>query len=393
MIKYFRWKNFLSFKDEGEVSFEVDDQAPQTGAFTKCGHTRLSKIEGILGPNASGKSNVLKALAFIKYFIIDSFHFKDDGFPPFYRPYMFNQDKSVFNIGFFIDKIYYEYAFEVQGQRVLSEKLQKTLDNKTKIVFERKNQKFLRTDFESKQQDLFKSNIHLTPLNASIISTFARTNEAEMQKIKTFWEHQILPFLPIPNQIILFDEISRDYLKDKDLVEQMEDILKNLDLGEHTFGFKKGTFFNEQNQPIPIITPFMSRRDVDFPDKHFELPLFEESHGTVNLFIKLCPILKAIKDGTLIMIDELENGIHTEAFFRILHLFTKTHHQGQILFVTHASSVLMHLNKFQVHLTEKTKDNKSSIYRLDQVDGIKDTDNLFKQYISGSLGGFPDIDY
>ena len=395
MIKYFRWKNFLSFEDEGELSFEVDVKAPETEAFTKCANTRLSRIAAILGPNASGKTNVLSVLNFIKYFIVNSFHDKERIGFPIYEPYMSSKDKSLFSVGFFIDNTYYDYSFETDRQNVLSEKLQKISPTEKVIVFERKEQKFTTTNFKDKG---IKPLIRLTRPNASIISTFAQINEAqineikEIQKIKNFWEHQVPLDHSDPNIILKLDRVSKRYQEDNDLFDQMKDILKNLDLGEHSLTFQQGQAFDQYKKPIlPITVPFMSRSKKD----SFSLPLFKESHGTQNLFIKLYPILKAIKDGTLILIDELELelGIHPQAVSRILNLFTEQYSQGQILFTSHMSSILMDLNKYQVHLVEKTKDNISSIYRLDQIEGTKDEDNLFKNYMSGVYGGFPDIDY
>ncbi len=391
MIKYFSWKNFLSFKDEGMISFEVDENAPKTGAFTKCADTRLSKIAAILGPNASGKTNVIKALDFIRYFIVNSFHDKNPG-SPIYQPYMSNEDKSSFNVGFFINNLYYDYSFELNRQGVLLEKLQKISPKENVMIFKRKKQNFIETNFEDKKTEpLLKKNIHLTRANASIISTFAQINEPEMQKIKNFWEHQMSLEQPNPDLILELNKFSRKYQKDDDLLDQMKDILKNLDLGEHTLTLEKGQALDKHSKSIMITIPFMSRPDQQ--NNPFTLPLFAESHGTQNLFTKLYPILKSLKNKLLIVIDELELGIHPQAVSRILHLFTEQKNQGQILFTSHMSPILMDLNKYQVHLVKKTKDNKSSTYRLDQFEDIKDKDNLFKNYMSGVYGGFPDIDY
>ncbi|MCY4512229.1 MAG: AAA family ATPase [Bdellovibrionales bacterium] len=124
------------------------------------------------------------------------------------------------------------------------------------------------------------------------------------------------------------------------------------------------------------------------------IPLANESHGVFNLFSKMFFILKSIKNGGLVAIDELEFGIHPQAVSRILHLFMENINQkGQILFTTHMAPVLMDLNKYQVYLVEKNKYNESEIFRLDQVEGVRPEDNLFKKYMAGAYGGFPDIDF
>ena len=103
----------------------MNQKAPQTNGFVDHGSgIRLSKIAGVFGPNASGKTNVLNVLIFIQNFIVHSFHFKGKGFSNYF-PYMMNDEGSEFEVGFFIDVVYYVYSFSVNTERVLSEKLQK----------------------------------------------------------------------------------------------------------------------------------------------------------------------------------------------------------------------------------------------------------------------------
>ena len=126
----------------------------------------------------------------------------------------------------------------------------------------------------------------------------------------------------------------------------------------------------------------------------FELPLILESNGIINLFLKLFSILKAIDNNCLIAIDELEAGIHPQAILKILSLFTEEDNKGgQIIFTTHMTPILMDMNKYQIHLVEKSNNNESEIFRLDQVEGVRAEDNLYKKYMSGVYGGFPDIDF
>ena len=390
MIKYFKWKNLYSFKNEGKISFEVNQNAPQTNEFTDHNEVKLSKIEGVFGANASGKTNVLKALSFIQNFVTNSFHFKEKGFYN-YSSYMMNNEGSEFEIGFFIDEVYYIYSFSVNIETVLSEKLQKK-DPHLKVVFERNRQKFNGVNFENKNiQSLFDQMVRP---NASVISTFAQINQLEMQKIINFWTNNVIfPWYPNTQDIAGIEYITKGYEQSPDLLSELQNILGNLDIGEHTLSFGYFNILDSMKKERPCLSPMITRYNSKTGEE-FKLYLASESHGVFSLFSKLFFILKAIREGALIAIDELEFGIHPQAVSRILHLFTeKSNKKGQILFITHMTPVLIGLNKYQVHLVEKSKDNESEVFRLDQVRGVRVEDNLFKNYMSGKYGGFPDIDF
>ena len=392
MIHYFKWKNFYSFKDKREVSFEVGQNAPQTYAFAHCNDTRLSKIGAIFGPNASGKTNILQITDFIRHFIVNSFHNKNKEFHG-YSPYMKTNKESWFEVGFFINEVYYIYSASLQNDIVLSEKLRKKSPHLI-TVFERDKQNFKGINFGN--TDTIKLFDQLVRSNVSTISAFSQINHSEMQMIRDFWNDRVkTPFLYRHNEDIMdsINRVSTEYQKDSDLCSRMQDILNELDLGNYKLVFKKGYMINpkQPNDRKPHTMPFFIRSNEKI-NKQFPIPLIGESSGVINLFFKLYPILTAIKYGCFIAIDELDRGIHPQAVLRILNLF-KENNKGQILFTSHTAPLLMDLNKYQVYLTEKNKNNESEVFRLDQVEGIRTEDNLFKKYLSGAYGGFPDIDF
>ena len=93
MIHKYRFKNFFSFAEETEVSFVLNRQVPNSDlVFESPGGTRLSKLLAAIGPNASGKTNVLKPLSFLRWFIPHSFTTSepDDEIPV--RSHFFSDD-------------------------------------------------------------------------------------------------------------------------------------------------------------------------------------------------------------------------------------------------------------------------------------------------------------
>ena len=126
MIHSFSCKNFYSFGESGEVSFVVNDNAPQNnGYFTATSGSRLSKVETIIGPNASGKTNLLKVLPFLKWLIIDSFNMKPED-PIAVQPFAFSDEKdqpTELSVAFEINGKEYNYSFVLNKQKILSEEL------------------------------------------------------------------------------------------------------------------------------------------------------------------------------------------------------------------------------------------------------------------------------
>ncbi|MGB5409509.1 MAG: AAA family ATPase, partial [Thiogranum sp.] len=112
MLHKYRFKNFFSFVSETEVSFLLNHQVPATDlVFESPGGARLSKVVAAIGPNASGKTNVLKPLAFLSWFVAHSFTAsKPEGEIPI-QPHFFSDDKdSEFEIEFENQGQHYRYS-------------------------------------------------------------------------------------------------------------------------------------------------------------------------------------------------------------------------------------------------------------------------------------------
>jgi AAA15 family ATPase/GTPase len=131
--------------------------------------------------------------------------------------------------------------------------------------------------------------------------------------------------------------------------------------------------------------------------REFELFFGEESHGTkatFNLFLDIIPVLE---NGGIMVIDEIETNIHPHLIQKMLSLFLDkkiNKHNAQILFTTHQALLLKELTKTQIFVIEKNKENLSTeLYRLDEVEGVRNDENHAQKYLNGAYGGIPDIDW
>ena len=114
IITFVSFKNFYSFKDEGQMNFTVNDNAPQDDCFGMCGGSRFSKVSAIFGKNASGKTNLIGGFVFLKWFIARSFSYPEESFLRFYPFKTIKNKPSFFEVHFYIDDIFYKYCVTLE---------------------------------------------------------------------------------------------------------------------------------------------------------------------------------------------------------------------------------------------------------------------------------------
>ncbi|HBI17099.1 MAG: Abortive infection protein [Candidatus Moranbacteria bacterium GW2011_GWF2_34_56] len=403
MIRSFSCKNFYSFADENIVSLLVNDKAPISDMYAdSLSGERISKALVIIGPNASGKTNLIKVLPFLKWFILDSFKLKLDAEIPV-KPFIFNNTKSnptEISIEFEIEKEIYEYFVSITNKRIIAEELKVKTKGKqrltSKTLFTRNwNSKMEKYEFTGKNFKLpndFKNSLRN---NASIISIANQFNHIGSKTITNYWSkirtnvvetglpENLFPFLSSFN----FFNALEFYSENKILKEKAEKILARFDLGITSFDVKKEK--KERGTSLDA-TVFHSINGGSF-----EIPIIYESSGTKQLVTLLKSILQVLEDGSTAILDELDAYLHPDMVEALFELFispdTNTKN-AQIIFSTHSHRILNQMDKYQIILTEKNDKGSSEAWRLDDVEGVRADDNYYAKYVAGAYGAVPNID-
>ncbi|WP_230661063.1 AAA family ATPase [Psychrobacter sp. I-STPA10] len=136
--------------------------------------------------------------------------------------------------------------------------------------------------------------------------------------------------------------------------------------------------------------PFSIHR---YEDTEFELSFFEESNGTQSAYALLGLLLPALQTGGVAIIDELDNDLHPHLLPVIIDLFRSQHsnpHNAQLIFSCHTPEVFNLLHKHQIYLVEKYQ-QKSEAWRLDDVEGVRNDDNLYAKYMAGAFDAVPNV--
>ena len=398
MIYKYRFKNFFSFAEETEVSFVLNRQVPDSDlVFESPGGARLSKILAVIGPNASGKTNVLKPLAFLKWFIAHSFITSTPEDKNLVQSHFFSDmTDSEFEIDFEDRGRQYRYSLVINPERVVHESLHLKTSKFFSFIF-RRDWSESDSAYDIRQQNFgfAASEAGKVRQNASLISTAAQYNVPCALELVSYFKrfHSNMNF----NNRIHFEnsnvfDATNFFHGRPALRAQMSDILSHLDLGlvkvfieSHKFVENETGENKEVNYPIGV-----HRKDR----KEIELLFLEESNGTQAAYILLAKILPALEHGGITIIDEMEANLHPDMINAMLNLIMDSErnpHNAQIIFTCHAHEILNDVQKDQVLFIEKDPDGFSEAWRLGDMKGVRRDDNLYAKYRAGAYGAIPNL--
>ncbi|BDU22498.1 hypothetical protein DYGSA30_39550 [Dyella sp. GSA-30] len=365
---------------------------------------RLATAMAVIGPNGGGKTSLLKPLAFLNWFIADSFHTTPPGEPIPIKPHFTRPNEPV---EFELDAddgegTLWRYVLKATRQRVLHEAVYQKPKKKKAFSYV-----FLRDWDEStdtyaiKQKGygfLSKEAKRVRP-NASLISTGAQYG---VQMAQALAGANLCTNINVMGRIYgeQFGALaSADFHHNPDLRTQMEQLLRSWDLGLSGVDIRELPATNspqeaestQGNEAKPRYIAYGIHKLKD--GSTHELPMFEESNGTRAAFVNLWMLLDVLSAGGIAVIDELESDMHPHMLEPLLGLFANPRtnpYQAQIIFTCHAAEVLNLLNKSQVMLVEKSN-CESQAWRLDSMAGVRSQDNLYAKYMSGAYGAVPKL--
>lgn len=406
----FRFANFRSFRNESTFNMlatntvSKDRSVDQRNIFFR-GKDKVLKTSAVYGANASGKSNVVKAIAIMRNLVINSARsgqFEDE-LP--YEPFLLHVDSAnkptAFEIIFIFKELKYRYGFEYTSERITSEWLYRTRAYEVK-VFEREGNiiSLGRSLSEAKPIERF------TRDNALFISILSQFN-IEVGKDVVEWFRDINIISP---DLHLIDPVrSINYVNNGlEYANLTAQFLKTLDVGidgirvpEDDSAEKSvlSTFphiidRSRRNSVKTVKTIHKIYNDSGEVSGEAEFDFEKnESDGTRKLFYLLAPLLEAFRYGRLMVVDEIDARLHPNITESIISLFNNPEVNGkcaQILFTTHDTNLLKSTNfrRDQVWFVEKSSTGQSELYSLVDYESRNDT-SYEKDYLRGKYGAIP----
>jgi energy-coupling factor transporter ATP-binding protein EcfA2 len=409
-------ENFCSVRERQildlSISEGVADPDGRYAPLFEGSNIRAPKVVAIFGPNASGRTTILKALelvtAFVRYYPL-----RDAGGFPFDA---FNDTDSIskpvklaIELGGVVDlqsagdKLqgsdstviadvveYCVYRYELEfvrnstgGYRVGRENLyQKPASaSRWSRLFERDGQA-IKGPKESSRFSLagYAKILDRLPVNASVIATLAEFQHAPS-----------IALVAASHGVITNLRFTTDAEQDVKLVSYLAsapDVLKRLnrELRQIDLGLDELRIEQTPSGPLPMF-------------KHdglkTELPWALESHGTRS-FIRIFPlIIDALERGGVAIIDEMDGQLHPMLLPHIVEWFYhRSEHNAldaQLWFTCHSASLLHDLAKEEIVICDKDGSGRTEVYSLMDVGAVGRSDNFYRKYLSGIYGGVPQI--
>lgn len=341
------------------------------GNTFKVGNERLLKTVAIYGANASGKSNIIKAVKAVVDMILDSHNYNEgDSFG--FKPFKFgrNDIPSEFYIRFIVNGIEHEYSFSCTRDEIITESLYYYPKGRKALIFSRderkaggKKEKYEFTTVIRRPMDV-ASNTSRKTLFLSRASQMDREKAKEIYR----WFNEQLVFSYRGNASVATDRFLGD---NKDAVLR---VLKAADSDIVEFTYKDGelTTFHRRNPSLPF----------DFNT--------EESEGTKILFRIMLTVMDVVRNNKVMFLDEVETSLHTRLVEYLINLFHNSR-SAQLVFTTHNTHLLdmTRFRKDQIFFVNKRDDGSSDLYSLFDYKEFREKMDLEKAYLQGRFDAVP----
>jgi uncharacterized protein len=418
MLVEFTVANFRSFQDAMTLSMVAanlvaKDKTVDTSNLIKTdSEISLLKTAVIYGANASGKSNLLKALLFMKSFMVNSSKESQStdkiGVEPFKLGLYGETSPSHFELVFIMDGTRYRYGFEADRNRVSAEWLFYVPSSRETSVFSRKDNVIaVSKKFDAEGIDKRTRN------NALYLSVCAQFNVPLAEKILA-WVSDKLNVLSG-----LLDHQYRNYtagscdtdanrLRISSLIKALDTGISGITVERNTLGIDSlpSAMPEELKKLITRGSDSFTQVSVKTTHKKYgndgsfvgeeEFDMDEnESDGTQKLFALAGPLLNALNEGEVLLIDELDSRLHPLVTLAIIRLFSEVESNSknaQLIFVTHDTNLLDKslFRRDQIWFTEKNRYGATSLYSLAEFK-IRNDASFGSDYIKGKYGAIPFI--
>ena len=378
--------------------FKVDDELS------------LLKSAAIYGANASGKSNLAKALSFMKWFMVNSSKetqsIDEINVEPFRLSTETEGEPSYFELAFLMNGQKYRYGFEVTQERVISEWLFYVPSVRETNLFERqldsiKSSKVYNADGVQQR----------TRSNALFLSVSAQFNVEIAERILE-WITDKLNIISGLHDGAYLNYKVRCFINDQNKADIVQ-LIKKLDLGISEIQVEQEDFTTDLlpdempdelkklivkagGQATSIGIP---HRKFDADGNHKSIEEFDleshESEGTKKVFALAGPLITALKEGEILIIDEFDARLHPLISLAIVRLFNSKEanpNNAQLIFMTHDTNLLSNkiFRRDQIWFTEKNRYSATDLYSLAEYK-IRNDASFESDYIKGRYGAIPYI--
>ena len=419
MLVEFKVANYRSFREEQTLSLVASNDKQLRGNCVDQDKLRLLKTVGIYGPNASGKSNFVKALKVMRDIVLDSADYQPGRKLPV-QAFLFDSESqekpSTFEVTFFCKKIRYQYGFTATNERIHNEWLLAYPKGRAQIWYERTSNgddwkfgSFLKGERE-KLKDKTRDNV-------LFLSVGAQWNNKQLTAVYKWFSQKLrvmpagVAWAPVTARMLLDVEVEGGKEAREALYELVESFLQEADLGICGLNVRKEEiaepkFVTEMPEGVrdAFLKDFKDRLAIKVEMLHKDtktgkkvtLPIHEESDGTRRFFELSGPWLEAVVTGMTVFIDELETSLHPLLTRELIKFIQNPAHEGtgaQLVFSTHDTTLLDPelFRRDQIWFTEKDRGAATQLYSMSDYKERKPRkgEAMQRGYLAGRYGAIP----
>lgn len=420
MLLQFRFSNFRSFKDETVLDMRASGSNEYSDHVRFEGVDKVLPVAAIYGANASGKSNVFKALSDMVFYVLISFAFDDQINPeknslpwkmfqshfPF-ESHFFQKEKNVsyevyFTMPYKAKVQYFKYGFSLDTEGITEEWLGKAFKTDIekgypyKMLFERKRGEELSL---ASSIEKYRKNIDLSLQKKVLLLSLGTKLKMELlSEVFQWFTHFVFLNAQEKNESFSPNELAKKMFDNESLKNSVLDYIRSFDTSIRGIHVIKGSsienslFIGDRYQIYFI--------HADQSGHSAEIPLEDESAGTIKMISLYQKLQESLQSGAIFLADELDIKLHPLLMRNIILNFTdpkRNPKNAQLIFTTH-NTIYMDmglLRRDEIWFTEKN-DNVSELYSLDDIQDangnkIRKDANYAKNYLLGKYGAIPHL--
>lgn len=421
MIESIKIKNFLSFKDEQEISFVASreisaNQSDQESWYTEIGGTKLLKMLVFIGNNGAGKTNAVSAISYLRHIAVN--YYSDPEEKPTYKPFLLDDDSrnhpTEITICYYIGEERFSYRIALNADYIIEESLVRHNGRSTASVYKRsyvdgRTMINFGNSCDLNSEDK-KSLVVNTLNNTTVLASFGSKNLSSEMLRKHY-----LYFRRGIRMVNSSDFDPMDLVEDNEALNQpaikkvIISLLHSVDakindytLAEHVFDIPKELLDDAPKSLIEQIR----RSSADGKIHKWEMNFYHqtshgtypidvdmESRGTVSMIRMVLLILDMIKNKRCTLIDEFSYSIHQMAMNLLLRMYIALTSRSQLIITTQTIALLLNkrLRRDIIRICTKNEDGETQILKINQSK-VHKNNNLYKVYVDNELDGLPFVE-
>ncbi len=421
MIITFSVQNILSIRDKVTLDFRATSDKTLEDYYVvsiEKPKRKVLRMAMIYGANASGKTNLLMALNFLKQFISKTIANKEIRIP--IVPFALDKDKpSIFEVEFLQKGVVYSYYLELNQEYIIKEKLSYFPKGTKALVFSRKlidNNTFKyqynwkNADVDKKQKDA----LELTVQNQSVLSKIATIQySGVLQETRNWFTGTMNPILDYETDLLNFNYLN--YLSNSEQEKKFKplymELLKRADFWIENFNIEKNKISLEDLPPLLRAEIEGRHSESDESNKKDEIYKLKtefthktssgtyvlnynlESTGTQRFFGLIGILFELLHKNRIVPIDEIESSLHIDLIIYYINTFLRNKSKGQLIFTSQNTALLKEkdiLRRDAIWITERNEDGSTSLTSVSEYP-VRKEHSIESIYRKGLIGGLPNL--